>query len=358
VSIEVNGEVHPIATRSDQIAQLSRSTGPDSPSSWENPEALLERYLHADELAKLADFRGPDGRLPSDVLDQRIAGLIEREFGPADGGGPELPPDASNIERALAPFTNRYYYDLTDAQAELLHDLRHGMGMGDESTLYQKVMPSGNAEQMLAGTAKFLDSVGGFITKAADTASLRTVDDIVNGLRLDYWNSQKVVLDGSDNPLLARYNQSPAFLGTEVDVPTNVAYMPGQVDDVAAIRFRTHQGARITIPDGSNHSRVDEIRRDRPTETAAGIPDRPEDMERAKREADNAHGGDIEGDYAAWPNTGHGFTSSRVDGTPVVPELTAPRGVGLAKGAEMWRINKAGEEVLIGIFDGDQWIRV
>ena len=357
VSVEVDGKVHTVATRSDQIAQLPRSTGSAALDSWDNPEALLQTRLPADELAELDGFRRPDGSLPNEVLDQRIAGLIEREFGTADGGGPQLPRDASNIERALAPFTNRYYYDLTDAQSELLYDLRHAMGTGDETTLYQKVMPAGNAEQMLAGTTRYFDSVGGFVSKAADTESLRSVDDIINGLRLDYWNSQKLTLDGSDNPLLVRYNQSPQFLGTEVDVPTEVAFMPGQVDDVVAIRFRTPNADEIAIPDGSNHNRVDEIRRNRSAETAAGTPVRPEDVIRSKREADNAHGNPIANDPAMWPNTGHGFTSSRVDGTPIVPELQVQGGVPLAKGAEMWRINKAGEEVLIGIFD-QKWIRV
>jgi hypothetical protein len=327
----IEGESHTVSTRSDQIAELPRST---QPTTWADAESLLQRHLPESDLVRLDDLRGPDGKLPDDVIDNELAGIIEREFGAPDGNWPEPPKDASAVERALAPFTNRYYYDLTDSQATLIHDLRHAMGTGNSDTLYQKVMSVDDAAQVLAGSDGYPGTVGGFVSQAADTAGLKSVDDIVHGLRLDYWLG-----DGATRHL---------------------AYKAGEVKDVVAIRFKTETPQKIQIPDWSNRSRVDELRYDRSTAEHTNAPERPEDVERAKTEAANARGDDIKPDAAAWPNTGHGFTSSRVDGTPVLPELKVNGGTNLRDGAEMWRINSAGEETLIGVYDqlNNRWIRV
>jgi hypothetical protein len=170
------------------------------------------------------------------------------------------------------------------------------------------------------------------VSQAADTAGLKSADDIVQGLRLDYWLGEGAT--------------------------RHVAFKAGEINDIVAIRFKTETPQKIEIPDLSNRSRVDELRYDRSAAERTNAPDRPEDVERAKAEAANAHGDDIKPDEAAWPNTGHGFTSSRVHKSPVVPELKVNQGTALDPGAEMWRINKAGQEVLIGRFDGERWIRV
>ncbi|MGW6172838.1 hypothetical protein ACWF5H_05015 [Arthrobacter sp. NPDC055138] len=325
----IDGETHTVSTRSDQIAQLPRST---TPANWADAESVLQRHLPESDLARLDDLRGPDGKLPDDVIDQQLAGLVEREFGEPSGLWSAPPQNASAVEHALAPFTNRYYYDLTDNQAALIHDLRHAMGTGDRNTLYQKVMSVEDAAHVLAGTDGFPGTIGGFVSQAADTAGLKSVDDIVQGLRLDYW------------------------LGD--DATRHVAFKAGEVNDIVAIRFKTETPQKIEIPDLSNRSRVDELRYDRSAAERTNAPERPEDVERTKAEVANAHGDDIKPDEAAWPNTGHGFTSSRVHKSPVVPELKVNQGTALDPGAEMWRINKAGQEVLIGRFDGERWIRV
>ena len=70
------------------------------------------------------------------------------------------------------------------------------------------------------------------------------------------------------------------------------------------------------------------------------------------------HDGHPVRDLAEWPNNGLGFPSSRVDHSPVIPELEVPDGVPLQDGAEMWRIDRSGDEVLVGIYDTDSggWI--
>ncbi|MEV7646442.1 hypothetical protein [Arthrobacter sp. NPDC089319] len=330
----IDGETHTVSTRSDQIAQLPRST---TPANWADAESVLQRHLPESDLARLDDLRGPDGKLPNEVIDNQLAGLIEREFGAPDGNWPKPPENASAVERALAPFTNRYYYDLTDNQAALIHDLRHAMGTGDVETLYQKVMSVDDAAQVLARTDSYPGSVGGFISQAADTARLASSGDIVNGLRLDYW------LDDAAGRRLA--------------------YQADKVDEVVAIRFQARDDAaweNIGIPDWSNRERVGELRYDRAHARQTNQPELPQDLERAKAELANARGDTIEPDAASWPNTGHGFTSSRVDGTPVLPELKVNGGTNLRDGAEMWRINSAGEETLVGVYDAlnNRWARV
>ncbi len=334
--VVIDGETHIVSTRSDQIAELPRSA---QPANWADAESVLQRHLPESALASLDDLRGTDGKIPDDVIDNQLAGLIEREFGAADGNWPKPPENASAVERALAPFTNRYYYDLTDSQATLIHDLRHAMGTGDKNTLYQKVMSVEDAAQVLAGADRFPGSVGGFISQAADTARLTRAGEIVNGLRLDYW------LDDAAGRRLA--------------------YQADKVDEVVAIRFQAKNDAaweNIGIPDWSNRERVGELRYDRAHAHQTNEPELPQDSERRKAEEANAYGLPVETakDEAVWPNTGHGFTSSRVDGTPVLPELKVNGGTNLRDGAEMWRINSAGEETLVGVYDAlnNRWARV
>ncbi|MGM0928564.1 MAG: hypothetical protein ACQEXN_02490 [Actinomycetota bacterium] len=333
--VVIDGETHTVSTRSDQIAELPRSS---NPANWADAESVLQRHLPESDLARLDDLRGPDGKLPNEVIDNQLAGLIEREFGAPDGNWPKPPENASAVERALAPFTNRYYYDLTDSQATLIHGLRHAMGTGNADTLYQKVMSVDDAAQVLAGADRYPGSVGGFVSQASDAARLKSVDDVINGLRLDYW-----LKDAADHPY--------------------IAYKAGDVDEVVAIRFQagsTDAWNNIEIPDGSNRERVGELQRDRAAETASGKSPTTEDLAREKLENANAHGLPVKTatDKAVWPNTGHGYTSSRVDGAPVIPELQVNGGVPLRRGAEMWRLNKAGDEVLIGIFDGKKWTTI
>ncbi|UNK46668.1 hypothetical protein [Arthrobacter sulfonylureivorans] len=334
--VVIDGETHAVFTRSDQIAVLPRSS---NPANWADAESVLQRHLPESDLTRLDDLRGPDGKLPNEVIDNQLAGLIEREFGAPDGNWPKPPENASAVELALAPFTNRYYYDLTDSQATLIHDLRHAMGTGNADTLYQKVMSVDDAAQVLARTDKYPGSVGGFISQAADTARLTRAGEIVNGLRLDYW------LDDAAGRRLA--------------------YQADKVDEVVAIRFQAKNDAaweNIGIPDWSNRERVGELRYDRAHAHQTNEPELPQDLERRKAEEANAYGLPVETakDEAVWPNTGHGFTSSRVDGTPVLPELKVNGGTNLRDGAEMWRINSAGEETLVGVYDAlnNRWARV
>ena len=247
---------------------------------------------------------------------------------------------ASPLENALRGIPTRYYYDLTDAQAIMVHDVRHLLGSGDISQPFQKILGADDARTVLDNADAYKGSMGGFITQAADTASLRTVDKIILGLRLDY------VLPDDSMP-----------------------YKVGDTEAVYAVRFHAQEAGPIHIPDYSNHARVEELRRDRFAEqlraangsqTTEDLRLKEQDVAAYREHANTEAGAWTLEDSAGWPNTGHGLTSSRVDALPLVPELKVKNGVDMKDGAEMWRIDRDGNEVLVGIYDGaeEEWIRL
>lgn len=302
-----DGTFHTVATRHDQISQLKKSL---DPTTWDAPDEFLAKHLSASEFAELAVHRRADGAIPSELLELKVAEILHRNLDPQDLHGINLEAGKKPLEQALAPLAKRFYYDLTDEQAILVHDLRHMMGTGDKDTWYQKIMSVERGEKYLNGTEQFSTSVGGFVSKAADTADLRTVDEIILGLRLDY---------PVDGPTGSKYN--------------TIAHKLGEIDGMIAVRFRAPTGGAIEIPDLSNRGRLAELER----QPFYGV----------DRKANE--------DLASWPNTGHGFTSSRADVQSVIPELTAPRGAQMKDGAEMWKLDRHGRETLVGIFDGKKW---
>ncbi|MCC3276978.1 hypothetical protein LJ753_13990 [Arthrobacter sp. zg-Y20] len=327
---------HTVSTRNDQIAQLRRSL---DPKTWTDADGLLRAHLSPEDFHRLDNLRNPDGTLPPKVAEAQVAELVEKVFG-IEGRG-DVPSGLSPLETALRGIPNRYYYDLTDAQAALVHDVRHMLGSGDSRQPFQKILSADEALKVREKTDRFPGSVGGFITQASDTVDLRTVDEIILGLRLDY-------SDGHGG----------------------IAFNAGEVDEIYAIRFNLagNQANNVVIPDASNHARVDEIRRDRIGEAdrrpAVGpLTERDTDLLRQdeldfRAHMNNGEGIEILGDSAVWPNTGHGLTSSRVEHLPVVPELKIEGGVALKDGSEMWRIDRNGREVLVGIYSKKlkQWI--
>ncbi|MER2133519.1 MAG: hypothetical protein ABS910_02430 [Arthrobacter sp.] len=333
--VDLGDRTHTVSTRNDQIAQLRRSL---DPATWKHTDGFLQTHLSQADFQALDARRGPDGKLPPDVVEAQVADLLEKTFD-GETRGPARP-GASPLENALRGIPTRYYYDLTDAQAILVHDVRHLLGSGDISQPFQKIMGTDDAVTVLNNDDLYTGSMGGFISQASDTAALRTVDEIILGLRLDY-----VLPDGG------------------------MPYKVGETEAVYAVRFHAVDSEPIHIPDYSNHARVEELRRNRAGEQAreASGTLTPEDRRLLEqdiatyREHANTEAGawTLE-DSAGWPNTGHGFTSSRVDALPLVPELKVKYGVDMQDGAEMWRIDRDGNEVLVGIYNGveEEWIKL
>ncbi|MSR98757.1 hypothetical protein FYJ28_07950 [Arthrobacter sp. BL-252-APC-1A] len=325
--VDLGDRTHTVSTRNDQIAQLQRSL---DPATWKNTDGFLAAHLSPSEFQALDGLRSPDGKLPPHVVETQVADLLEKAF---DGEirGP-VRPGASPLENALRGIPTRYYYDLTDAQAIMVHDVRHLLGSGDISQPFQKIMGADDARLVLANEDLYAGSMGGFISQASDTSLLRTVDEIILGLRLDY------------------------VLPNNAGMP----YRVGETEAVYAVRFHAQKAAPIHIPDYSNHLRVEELRRDRVAEqireadgtlTPEDIRLTEQDIATYREHANTESGAGTLADRAEWPNTGHGLTSSRVDALPVVPELKVDRGVIMESGAEMWRIDRDGNEVLVGVFN-------
>jgi len=332
-TVDLGGQIQTVSTRNDQIAQLSRSL---DPATWKDPDRFLATHLSPAEFQALDGLRGPDGKLPPNVVETQVADLLERAFD-AETRGP-VSPGASPLENALRGIPTRYYYDPTDAQAVLVHDVRHLLGSGDINQPFQTILGADCGQKTLAGTDRYPGSVGGFISQASDAAQLRTVDENILGLRLDYR-----LEDGS------------------------IPFKVGAVDEVYAIRFQAKTADQIGIPDASNRARVEEIQRNRDTERARaadGAQTRADrewehrDTMQYREDMNTEAGAQILADSDVWPNTGHGLTSSRVENVPLVPELEIDGGIRLFDGAEMWRIDRNGNEVLVGIYTNKKWVNL
>ncbi|WP_152970038.1 hypothetical protein [Arthrobacter sp. Edens01] len=153
------------------------------------------------------------------MVETQVADLLEKAFD-GETRGPNRP-GASPLENALRGIPTRYYYDLTDAQAIMVHDVRRLLGSGDTSQPFQKILTAGEAAIVRAGNDKYPGSVGGFISQASDAAGLRTVDEIILGLRLDYMH-----LDRD---------------GVAIQ-PINMPYRVGATEEVYAVRFSVGGG--------------------------------------------------------------------------------------------------------------------
>ena len=342
-TVDLGDRTHTVSTRNDQIAQLRRSL---DPAAWKDTDSFLSTHLSPSEFQALDAQRGPDGKLPPDVLETQVADLVEKAFD-GETRGP-VRPGASPLENALRGIPTRYYYDLTDAQAIMVHDVRRLLGSGDISQPFQKIYDAKGGQAVLANTVpdRYQGRVSGFISQASDTADLRTVDEIILGLRLDYMYTDRD--------------------GVAVQ-PINMPFKAGETQEVYAVRFKVdaEDSDGIVIPDGSNHARVEELRRDRAgeAERAATATSTMRDLELQeadrKRETAVIHeDGQPRRDSAEWPNNGLGLPSSRVEHSPLIPELKIERQIALSHGAEMWRIDNHGNEVLVGIYDADYegWI--
>lgn len=192
---------------------------------------------------------------------------------------------------------------LTVDEIQTLVEIRHSIELsGGEDTMFQKAIISNRVDGMLDNTApkpEYRTHVGGFVSDGADSAHLRTPGAIIDGLRLDY--------DGS----------------------------PYDRDSMHVVRFQTPETEGIGIPD-----------------------------ERARASLPDGHPykdlPDLFQNILPDPHSSNGFTTSEVRGDWIIPEYSTVEGgnVPMREGAEMWRMSRAGDEVLVGIFDGRKWVRV
>ena len=185
--------------------------------------------------------------------------------------------------------------EMSQYEYDMMIDIRKSIPNPTEQTVLQKIIPVKDADNYFGSKGW---GVGGFISKRGDVVDIKTIEDAVNGLRLDYENSPFVetMIDANGNRVAVRDQNGNLKLKTDAFV---------------RIEFRTHDTDYIDIPIGNRDG--------------------------TKLEAD--------------PASGNGFIKSDEYLIPeykiVRPDTKFPS-VKLTDGSKMY-LNVGGEEVLVGV---------
>ena len=185
--------------------------------------------------------------------------------------------------------------EMSQYEYDMMIDIRKSIPNPTEQTVLQKIIPVKDADNYFGSKGW---GVGGFISKRGDVVDIKTIEDAVNGLRLDYENSPFVetMIDANGNRVAVRDQNGNLKLKTDAFV---------------RIEFRTHDTDYIDIPIGNRDG--------------------------TKLEAD--------------PASGNGFIKSDEYLIPeykiVKPDTKFPS-VKLTDGSKMY-LNVGGEEVLVGV---------
>lgn len=185
--------------------------------------------------------------------------------------------------------------EMSQYEYDIMIDIRKSIPNPTEQTVLQKIIPVENADNYFGDKGW---GVGGFISKRGDVVDIKTIEDAVNGLRLDYENSPFVetMIDANGKRVAVRDQNGNLKLKTDAFV---------------RIEFRTHDTDYIDIPIGNRDG--------------------------TKLDAD--------------PASGNGFIKSDEYLIPeykiVDPDTQFPS-VKLTDGSKMY-LNVGGEEVLVGV---------
>ena len=185
--------------------------------------------------------------------------------------------------------------EMSQSEYDMMIDIRKSIPKPTEQTVLQKIIPIENADNYFGDQGW---GVGGFISERGDVIDIKTIEDAVKGLRLDYEGSPFVetMIDANGNRVAVRDQNGNLKLKTDAFV---------------RIEFRTHDTDYIDIPIGNRDG--------------------------TKLEAD--------------PASGNGFIKSDEYLIPeykiVKPDTKFPS-VKLTDGSKMY-LNVGGEEVLVGV---------
>ena len=185
--------------------------------------------------------------------------------------------------------------EMSQSEYDMMIDIRKSIPKPTEQTVLQKIIPIENADNYFGDQGW---GVGGFISERGDVIDIKTIEDAVKGLRLDYEGSPFVetMIDANGNRVAVRDQNGNFKLKTDAFV---------------RIEFRTHDTDSIDIPIGNRDG--------------------------TKLDAD--------------PASGNGFIKSDEYLIPeykvVDPDTDFPS-VNLTDGSKMY-LNVGGEEVLVGV---------
>ena len=185
--------------------------------------------------------------------------------------------------------------EMSPSEYDMMIDIRKSIPKPTEQTVLQKIIPIENADNYFGDQGW---GVGGFISERGDVVDIKTIEDAVKRLRLDYEGSPFVetMIDTNGNRIAVRDQNGNLKLKT---------------DGFVRIEFRTHDTDYIDIPIG------------------------------------NRDGTNLDDD----PASGNGFIKSDEYLIPeykvVDPDTKFPS-VSLTEGSKLY-VNIGGEEVLFGI---------
>lgn len=207
---------------------------------------------------------------------------------------------------------NTHVTKMTQSEYDMMIDIRDAIPYPDDSTVMQKIMPIEHEVWMFDGKKA---TAGGFVAKRSDVKNITTIQEAVEGLRLDYEGSPFVetMIDANGNRVAARDQNGNLKLKTD-------AYL--------RLEYTTDETGYITIPYGDMDGNFIDADGNIIMNSNTGKPDKVID-----------------------PASGNGFIKSDSDEF-LVPEYRHSDRSRLKEGSKLY-LNVGGEEVLVGRVNKD-----
>lgn len=202
--------------------------------------------------------------------------------------------------------------EMSQYEYDMMIDIRKSIPNPTEQTVLQKIIPVENADNYFGDKGW---GVGGFISKRGDVVDIKTIEDAVNGLRLDYENSPFVetMIDANGKRVAVRDQNGNLVLKTD-------AYL--------RLEYTTDETGYIQIPYGDMDGNSIDADGNIIMNQSTGEPNKVID-----------------------PASGNGFIKSDSDEF-LVPEYIHSDKSRLKEGSKLY-LNVGGEEVLVGRVNKD-----
>ena len=202
--------------------------------------------------------------------------------------------------------------EMSQYEYDMMIDIRKSIPNPTEQTVLQKIIPVKDADNYFGSKGW---GVGGFISKRGDVVDIKTIEDAVNGLRLDYENSPFVetMIDANGNRVAVRDQNGNLVLKTD-------AYL--------RLEYTTDETGYIQIPYGDMDGNSIDADGNIIMNQSTGEPNKVID-----------------------PASGNGFIKSDSDEF-LVPEYIHSDKSRLKEGSKLY-LNVGGEEVLVGRVNKD-----
>ena len=208
---------------------------------------------------------------------------------------------------------NTHVTQMTQSEYDMMIDIRNTIPYPNNSTVMQKIMPI--EDEVWLFNRKEKATVGGYVAKRSDAKNITTIQEAVEGLRLDYEGSPFVetMIDANGNRVAVRDQNGNLVLKTD-------AYL--------RLEYTTDETGYIQIPYGDMDGNSIDIDGNIRMNSSTGKPDKVID-----------------------PASGNGFIKSDSDEF-LVPEYRHSDRSRLKEGSKLY-LNVGGEEVLVGRVNKD-----